>query len=667
VAGTLVSIALVLQSVSPSAWSSFDFDETVDNLQFRSAPTARAFWSNVNGNFNGNVNGNKQQPRELKQRQWQQRLAQPKSTEYYKALRIASVTKSQNEDYKLGGSNNNNNNKKKKRIMYIYRACCGLGHRLLRQASSYRWARDNGHPHLWVEWNKKLVPMCGLGRAPGELDLFEYFFGPGPMVLLHDETEADLDDYDRVLDLHVNMDVDVDVDVDVNVDVNVDVDVDAMNATTANKNALKEYFHRQLDAIDRQLERKTSDALATANANDYTYDTTRIQKGINLHTVQNMTGGWGRIELHKNGPPGYHKNCLARQTREQLLDQAILDDRFYRQLKASFLFNDRIEAFAKDHRFSERLVLGIHVRAGNGETGDFVKKHRGIEDIDSWVLRMAETMDRLIQEIQSAQQQQQDGAAVNNNNNNNTSSSSSSSSTNPSSLPPLLFVATDDGSVVGKLANATRPYGIHTTTLPQIRLEAGAGVTYFAKNFEHDQCKESWLSQIADSMLLGAADVVIAARYSSFSQSLPLVSVLSGSIRDRKRKRNQGDLVGAVGTDVDVGVDVDVDVDTNANTNTTGNNTGSAAADGANGNNETTNTTTTTNTTNNHPHYHHRFTRRLFCEGSRYGNGIRCYDDYLDWILSLNRLYVPSDAVFRDNAERAVNYRKEVMGLCEQK
>ena len=577
------------------------------------------------------------------QHKWQHRLAPPKSAEYYKALRIASVTKSQNEDYKR---ENNRNNKHK--LMYIYRACCGLGHRLLRQASSYRWARDAGHPHVWVEWNKKLVPMCGLSRDPSVLDLFEYFFGPGPMVLLHDEKEADLDDYGEVLD-------------SVAVGVNTVDNTVGASTSTAGASTSTVTVEDRVAAMDRQLEQKTLEALAaanvgvnTSNTNDYDYDLSRIQKGKNLYAVQTVTRGWSGVELHKNGPPGYHKTCLTRQTKHQLLDQGILDDRFYRQLKASFLFRDRVEAFASEHRFSERLVLGIHVRAGNGETGDFVHKNRGIGDIDRWVLEMAKTMDALIRNIQSAQQQQQQDRVAAALNNNNTNSSSSSSSP---PLPPLLFVATDDISVVAKLANATQTYNIRTVSLPQVRLETGAGVTYFAQNQGHDRCREGWLSQIADSMLLGAADVVVAARYSSFSQSLPLVSVLSGSIRERKRKRNNGDDEGATRTDTastSNNADINRDATTNTNNN---NNTGSVDGTETNKNETTTNDTKTTNT-------NHRFARRLFCEGSRYGNGIRCYDDYLDWILAVNQLYVPSAGVFHDRAELAVYYQKEVMGLC---
>lgn len=39
--------------------------------------------------------------------------------------------------------------------------------------------------------------------------------------------------------------------------------------------------------------------------------------------------------------------------------------------------------------FAAHTVVGVHVRAGNGETGDFEAKKRSIDDVDAWVHRMA--------------------------------------------------------------------------------------------------------------------------------------------------------------------------------------------------------------------------------------------------------------------------------------
>ena len=600
VAGAAFSILLVLQSMrGPLDTSSLA--RIMDDLHFMSAPFANASWNNDNSN-NDNIDstGTSALPSSLvsrsaasistptvstvpelstasaastQQPRRQQRLALPKSIDYYKALRIASVTKDQ-EEYREGID----------KRMHIYRSCCGLGHRLLRQAAAFRYARDIKLPHLWIQWSKIQSKNCGLGNGPGHPDLFEYYFGVGPMVVL-DEEDADLDDYE--------------------VD-NVDL--------------------WDVETIEKQLKNKVSDVLVAANVSGSTdFIMSRLEMFSNLENFEKLVGPGG-IKFHHNSAPEYRKSCVLKQTREQLLDQGILEDRFYRQLKGSFRFNDRVRAFAEEHRFSERLVLGIHIRAGNGEKGDFVNKKRGIEDIDSWVVEMAGTIDQLIRKIQSAQQDKVK-------NNNTSSYVSSSTLLSSSSLPPLLFVATDDGSVVGKMANATKSYNIKAVSLPQLRMETGSGVSYNGFKDEEKQCKENWFSQITDAILLGAADVVIAARYSGFTQSLPLVSVLSGSIRERKRKRANGE----DGTVMDMNKD---------NTN---NNMGSFDDHDTVDENKTST----------------RFSRRLFCEGSWYGNGMQCYDDYMDWMMFKNQLFLPSENVFRGNARGGEYYSREVLGLCK--
>jgi len=420
-------------------------------------------------------------------------------------------------------------------------------------------------------------------------DLFEYYFGAGPMVVVPEENDPDLDDY------------------------RVD-NVDSWD----------------VDAIHRRLEAGASDALAAANVNVSVaeFDATRLRVFSNHKNFEALVRQQN-VVWHRNGPPHYGRSCFKNQKEQQALDHAISDDLFYRQLTGSFRFHDRIQAFANEHRFSERLVLGIHVRAGNGETGDFEKKKRGIRDLDSWVTTVAETMDRLVQTIQSAQRNNDN----NNNNNNDHGSTSFSSSTRSSSLPPLLFVATDDGSVIGKLADATRRSNIEVVSLPQQRMKPGSGVNYNAR-VEQDACFENWFSQIADAILLGAVDVVVAARYSSFTQSLPLVSVLSGSIRDRKQQRNQHHQQQQQQQQETPAADA-----TTATTNDDDND----------------DDTTTT-----------RFAHRLFCESSQDGHGLQCYDDYVDWMMGRNQLYVPatSSELFADEKERGKDHEKQLVAPC---
>jgi hypothetical protein len=53
------------------------------------------------------------------------------------------------------------------------------------------------------------------------------------------------------------------------------------------------------------------------------------------------------------------------------------DAEFYAQLLSLFRFKGRIRDFTTKHAFVNHTVLGLHIRAGNGETGDFLSKARG--------------------------------------------------------------------------------------------------------------------------------------------------------------------------------------------------------------------------------------------------------------------------------------------------
>ena len=39
--------------------------------------------------------------------------------------------------------------------------------------------------------------------------------------------------------------------------------------------------------------------------------------------------------------------------------------------------------FIKEHKFDQHFVMGLHVRAGNGEVGDFTRKGRELDDLVS--------------------------------------------------------------------------------------------------------------------------------------------------------------------------------------------------------------------------------------------------------------------------------------------
>ena len=116
-------------------------------------------------------------------------------------------------------------------------------------------------------------------------------------------------------------------------------------------------------------------------------------------------------------------------------------------------------------------------------------------------------------------------------------------------------------------------------------------------------CHATWAAQFMDAALLGVADAVVAGRYSSFTQSLPLVTLLADSIR-----RHAGNLsrMGSDGGDDDVSQRRDLsewpeDVVRSAT---------------------------------ERRESRELYQNRIFCESNTLGDKLVCYDDYFDWLYA---------------------------------
>ena len=78
---------------------------------------------------------------------------------------------------------------------------------------------------------------------------------------------------------------------------------------------------------------------------------------------------------------------------------------------------------------------------------------------------------------------------------------------------------------------------MQVVALSQNRPEEGQGVLFGESRHilnEGEACLDGWESAFADAMILSHADVVVAARPSSFTQSLPMTIVLSTPKANRK-------------------------------------------------------------------------------------------------------------------------------------
>jgi hypothetical protein len=206
--------------------------------------------------------------------------------------------------------------------------------------------------------------------------------------------------------------------------------------------------------------------------------------------VKNDAPGFSR--LRREGP---NATCKCPE------DRLVEDFKFYNSLRARFRARPKVEAFRQAY-FTNHTVIGMHVRAGNNETGDFTNKNRSITD-SKW----AESMAGQLLVLSSNWIE-----------------------------PPLLFIATDTSSMITNFRSLLEGK-MQVVELSQKRPEQGQGVFFGASLHvlnEGEACLDGWESAFADMMILSHADVVVAARPSSFTQSLPMTMALSTPKANRK-------------------------------------------------------------------------------------------------------------------------------------
>jgi hypothetical protein len=173
------------------------------------------------------------------------------------------------------------------------------------------------------------------------------------------------------------------------------------------------------------------------------------------------------------------------------------DAKFYMGLRNRFRNKEQVDEFVESN-FANRTFVGLHIRAGNGEKGDFVDKNRMIKNTDEWVDRISENICNM---------------------------------TSFWEKPPLLYIATDTPSMVGKFRDALAGV-MNVTSFPQQRAQEGESVFFGERGVEHtavrdkNKCLNGWDAMIKDMLILSHADVVVAARPSSFTQTLPMSLVL---------------------------------------------------------------------------------------------------------------------------------------------
>eukprot|EP00980_Cylindrotheca_fusiformis_P027991 scaffold22575_cov141-Cylindrotheca_fusiformis.AAC.22 len=176
-------------------------------------------------------------------------------------------------------------------------------------------------------------------------------------------------------------------------------------------------------------------------------------------------------------------------------DKLQSDAEFYDKLVDTYVFKQEVDDFMEEHNFEDHEVIGIHLSAGNGEKKHMIEDEREfMANILGLVSQYVRLMKMLFQERFARR-------------------------------TPLIFLATDTPRLIPEIQMATEKFGVKTVFLDQIRLEDDEGVTYRALSGKEETCLEGWKAMVSDMMLLSHSDVVIAARPSSFTQSLPISRV----------------------------------------------------------------------------------------------------------------------------------------------
>ena len=212
------------------------------------------------------------------------------------------------------------------------------------------------------------------------------------------------------------------------------------------------------------------------------------------------------------------------------LDKIQSDAEFYASLRDRYRFKHQVDQFRVRHFDGAALNIGLHIRAGNNETGDFTIKGRGIERIDEWVHHVARHILSLVNTWA--------GKNV------------SQSSTPATAARVVVYLATDTPSMLSSfrsllminastISNMAAPYWIQVLEFPQRRLKEGGGVVFgSSETGEMDggnECLQSWESIFSDLILLSHVDILVAPRSSSFTQTLPMSLVFAQRLAQHRQ------------------------------------------------------------------------------------------------------------------------------------
>jgi hypothetical protein len=285
-------------------------------------------------------------------------------------------------------------------------------------------------------------------------------------------------------------------------------------------------FYNEVPGFPALVREAASTIDGTGHPNSMQQHRRQVQPADNPHHYQSTADPAGSCHL-----------CPA--------DKVQSDLELYTSLRDRFRHKQMVDDFVEAH-FANATVIGIHVRAGNNEGGDFEQKGRAISNPDLWV----EQIQKLVEEQLLGPSMVARGRRTSDNNEDHDK---------PLvwSKPPIIYLATDTPSMVTRFRRQFASINITVVDMPQNgRAQEGKGVLFGESNKVHNKgdmatqgsgddrhheedhqntpngdesggddyssCLKGWSDTVTDMLLLSHADVVIAGKPSSFVQTLPM-------------------------------------------------------------------------------------------------------------------------------------------------
>jgi len=190
--------------------------------------------------------------------------------------------------------------------------------------------------------------------------------------------------------------------------------------------------------------------------------------------VRNDVAGYYAGQNYKNARQGIPvQYCHDQSPWRHKLDA---DARFFSELLERFLtLHPQVQEFARD--WKSQQVIGLHLRAGNGEGDHFVESQRGVPNSTAFVRNLCGLLNQM--------------------------------------SASLLFLATDTPAMISMVNESC---SMPVVTYAQTRVAQGVSYSVWK---EGEECMQGWLDSMSDMALLALSDVVVAGMRSTFTQILP--------------------------------------------------------------------------------------------------------------------------------------------------